>query len=585
MNYKESLTRYVAQFVAQLYSSGVKHVVISPGSRSTPLALTFAEFGSSKVWVDIDERSAGYFALGLAKQTKEAVALLCTSGTAAANYYPAVIEGYYSRVPLIVLTADRPHELREVGAPQAIDQIKMYGDYVKWFHEMALPDSDSKVLQYVRNQANRAVTTAMHPNRGPVHLNFPFREPLIPDFAIDDIWQEEKRLGFLQTNSSSYLAEQDLNGIADKLKNKRKGIIVCGPADNEGLAQAMAALAQSWNIPILADPLSPLRNGKHDKDYVIECYDAILKSEEVRREIDIDFVIRFGAMPVSKPYLQWIQSKTGVEHFIVEEVEGDRDPTGIGAHYVYGKPDHIARSLASRKDIVMPSEWLQSWQDWNAKAKVILQKVNEEELLTEGDAVLGIQETIPADSVLYVGNSMPIRDVDTFWHTSDRSHQVLANRGTNGIDGVISSALGAAVSGRRVTLLIGDISFLHSMNGLLLANQYRFDLTIVLINNAGGGIFSFLPQAKQESDHYEHLFGTPQQIDMKKVSEIYHMNYNQPTKWKDFLAALNKSYQYHGVSMIEIRTDRKQNVEWHREKWGKVKDAILDSFEDENHVL
>ncbi|MGP4040553.1 2-succinyl-5-enolpyruvyl-6-hydroxy-3-cyclohexene-1-carboxylic-acid synthase [Gracilibacillus sp. D59] len=579
MNQVESLTKYVGHFVDQLYKSGVRDIVISPGSRSTPLSLIFAEYNHFNIWVDIDERSAGFFATGIAKQTKKAVVLVCSSGTAAANYYPAIIEASYSRIPLIVLTADRPHELRDVGAPQAIDQIKIYGDNVKWFHEMALPEATPNMLQYARNHADRAVHTSLYQVKGPVHLNFPFREPLIPDFSLVGIWGEDavdtNHFKFDETRVSTQL----LTDIQHQLQDKKRGIIVCGPHDYPDLATAIVALAKKWKLPVLADPLSFLRcpNGEN---VVVESYDSILKSKKVRELINVDFIVRFGAMPVSKPVLQLLQ-ENNIEQYIIDEDVAFRNPSVKSAHYLYGNPVDIANQLATLS-LSFDNGWLHTWQKLNESAKQVLMK--EQDVLTEGLAVRGIQTVIPDESVLFVGNSMPIRDVDTFWLSTNKTVSIHANRGANGIDGIISTALGMATSGKRVTLLIGDVSFLHSMNGLLLTKNYSLNLTIVLINNQGGGIFSFLPQAKEGSPHYEMLFGTPQSIEFDKVAALYDFDFYTVEKWSGYLNALEVSYQQEGVSLIEVKTDRNENVTWHQTKWQEIEEHILAILEENRDV-
>ncbi|MFC4404803.1 2-succinyl-5-enolpyruvyl-6-hydroxy-3-cyclohexene-1-carboxylic-acid synthase [Gracilibacillus xinjiangensis] len=581
MSHQIKLTRYISNFVDQLYRSGVRNVVISPGSRSTPLALTFAEYKKFDLWVDIDERSASYFALGMAKKQKEAVVLVCTSGSAAANYFPAVIEAYYSRIPLIVLTADRPHELRDVGAPQAIDQIKLYGDYVKWFHEMAVPSDIPKMLTYVRNQADRAVRTAIMPNSGVVHLNFPIQEPLLPDFSISGLWGHNSPRIVPQMNYQ--LDETTLTEILTLITDKKRGLLVCGPDNTEGITEAVNHLAENWNLPILADPLSPLRNGSHSKTHIIECYDAILKMPEVRKQVKIDFIIRVGAMPISKAYLQLLQENTDMEHFVIEAVEGHREPVGLKTHFIYGDPVKILAQLANVSLYYDPS-YLKAWQNWNDETKQILSEINQEEL-TEGHTVLGIQSVIPKDQIFFVGNSMPIRDVDSFWFCHERAIEVFANRGTNGIDGIVSTAVGMSATGKHTTLLIGDISFLHSMNGLLLARNYNLSLTIVLVNNDGGGIFSFLPQAKQQSPYYELLFGTSQSMDMEKLAKAFDINYHCPKNWQDYLDSLAQSYEEGGLSIIEVQTDRNENVLWHQTKWNKVGQKLLGLMQKNENVL
>ncbi|SER99607.1 2-succinyl-5-enolpyruvyl-6-hydroxy-3-cyclohexene-1-carboxylate synthase [Gracilibacillus ureilyticus] len=583
MSHQNKLTRYIANFVDQLYQSGIRNVIISPGSRSTPLALTFAEYGKYKLWVDIDERSAAFFGLGIAKGLKEAVVLVCTSGSAAANYYPAIIEAYYSRVPLIVLTADRPHELRDVGAPQAIDQIKLYGEYVKWFHEMAIPGDSDKMLTYVRNQADRAVRTATKHNAGVVHLNFPIQEPLLPDFSISHLWGE-KEFTSMSSQSTYHLDKHEIKKILELINENKRGLLVCGPESDKSIVESVIRFADSWNLPVLADPLSPLRNGTHDKSHLIESYDAIFKIPEVRNQIDIDFIIRIGAMPISKPYLQFLQENQHIQHFVIETVEGYREPVGLNTHFIYGHPDQVLSDLADA-GYKCDEKYLDKWQKWNHLTKQLLKERNEMEDLTEGHAVFGLQSVIPDDQIIFVGNSMPVRDMDSFWFNSEQNIEIYANRGTNGIDGIISTAAGMSATGRHTTLLIGDISFLHSMNGLLLAKNYRLSLTIVLINNNGGGIFSFLPQAKQKSPHYELLFGTSQSMDMEKIAEAFDIAYYRPENWQDYINALTHCYDSGGLSLIEIQTDRDKNVTWHQQKWDLIGNKLLKLMKENENVF
>ncbi|WP_208586368.1 2-succinyl-5-enolpyruvyl-6-hydroxy-3-cyclohexene-1-carboxylic-acid synthase [Gracilibacillus suaedae] len=579
MSHMESLTTYVGHFVDQLYQSGVRNIVISPGSRSTPLSLTFAEYNLFNIWVDIDERSAGFFATGIAKQTKKAVVLVCSSGTAAANYYPAIIEAAYSRIPLIVLTADRPHELRDVGAPQAIDQIKLYGDYVKWFHEMALPEATANMLQYARNHADRAVHTSQYQVKGPVHLNFPFREPLIPDFSLDNVWGDGAVITQHFPFEETQMSVSVLKDIERQLQGRKRGIIICGPHDYPDLADKVLDLAKKWQLPVFADPLSSLRH-LDGGNVVVESYDSILKSKKIREFIHVDFIVRFGAMPVSKPVLQLLQ-ENDIEQFIIDEDVTFRNPSIKSAHYIYGQPADIAKQLTSLS-LSFDREWLLIWQQLNESAKKVL--IQEQQTLTEGLAVRGIQTVIPDESILFVGNSMPIRDVDTFWLATDKMINIQANRGANGIDGILSTALGMATSGKRVTLLIGDISFLHSMNGLLLTKHYSLDLTIVLINNQGGGIFSFLPQAKEGSPHYEMLFGTPQTVEFEKIAALYNLNITAVDEWPAYLHALEASYKQKGVSLIEVKTDRNENVIWHQRKWQEIEKLTIAILEEHRDV-
>ncbi|RDW18737.1 2-succinyl-5-enolpyruvyl-6-hydroxy-3-cyclohexene-1-carboxylic-acid synthase [Oceanobacillus arenosus] len=579
MEHTEILTRYTANFVDELVKSGVTDVVISPGSRSTPMALTFTEHPSIKEWILIDERSAAFFAMGIAKQTKRAVALLCTSGTAAANYFPAIVESHYSRVPLLVITADRPHELRGVGAPQAIEQVKLYGDYVKEFHEMALPEATPEMLNYVRNKAAHAVYIAEEGNPGPVHLNFPYREPLNPDFSLDAIWEptgygDYERIHQVSLDGRKRLTTKQLELLTEKLSTKKKGVIVCGPQVDEDFAEAVTTLAAHWGIPILADPLSQVRSGKHAKDNVIESYDAFLRNATIRKQLKPEFIIRFGAMPVSKSYLFYLKENKDVMQFAIENSAGYREPTGNNTEFIFADAVELCKDLFSHApEMDFNLAFLQTWKKMNYIAKTELLHGAEDQI-TEGEAVRGLVDVIPENSSVYVANSMPIRDFDTFMLTTDKSFTVLANRGANGIDGLLSSGSGAATAGNPVTIVSGDLSFFHDMNGLLAAKHYQLNVTILLINNNGGGIFSFLSQANDKK-HFEALFGTPLNIDFQHAVTMYGGEYNLANTEAELKEMLTKSFQEKGLHVIEIKTDRTENVDWHRGKWQTIEQEIL----------
>ncbi|WP_067725659.1 2-succinyl-5-enolpyruvyl-6-hydroxy-3-cyclohexene-1-carboxylic-acid synthase [Oceanobacillus damuensis] len=579
MNHTEKLTRYTANFVDELTKSGLTDVVISPGSRSTPLALTFTEHTAVKEWIIIDERSAAFFALGIAKETNRSVALVCTSGTAAANYFPAIVEAHYSRVPLIVLTADRPHELRDIGAPQAIEQLKLYGDYPKWFHEMALPEGTPEMLAYARNKAARAVYMALEGNPGPVHLNFPFREPLNPDFSLHNLWafpaaeQLTKSVNPI-LDGKKCLAEQQIRQLLEKLGSGQRGVIVCGPQTDPDFPAAVTDLANKWGLPVLADPLSQVRTGRHHKDQVIEGYDAFLRNESIRKQMKPDYIIRFGAMPVSKAYLFYVKEHADSRQYIVENHTGYREPTGNVTEFIFADPVMLCKDLtAAETPCDVDTGWLGMWQEMNRISKKHLLN-GMEDAITEGEVVRGLCEVIPEDSTLYVGNSMAIRDVDTFLMTTKKFIPILANRGANGIDGIVSSGMGAATTGKPVTLLLGDLSFFHDMNGLLAAKHYKLNITIILVNNNGGGIFSFLPQSNDKK-HFEALFGTPADLEFEKAITMYGGEYALAATEPQLKELLDRSYQHEGLSVIEVKTDRTENVEWHRAKWHAIEKEIL----------
>ncbi|AVQ99703.1 2-succinyl-5-enolpyruvyl-6-hydroxy-3-cyclohexene-1-carboxylic-acid synthase [Oceanobacillus iheyensis] len=574
MNPTEVLTRYTANFVDELSKNGVTDIVISPGSRSTPLAMTIAEHSDIKEWIVIDERSAAFFAMGIAKKTGRAVALVCTSGTAAANYFPAIVEANYSRVPLIVLTADRPHELRDIGAPQAIEQLKLYGDYVKWFQEMALPEASENMLSYVRNKSARAVFMANEGNPGPVQLNFPFRDPLVPDFSIENLWSNQSSDPRNHTvEGKKQLSTNQITSIIEKLKGKGRGLIVCGPQTDQELAQAVTQVAEAWGLPILADPLSQLRAGEHAKDLIVETYDAIFRDETLRNKLRPDYIIRFGAMPVSKHYLFYVNENKDIPQFVVENYTGFREPTGNNTEFIFSDAVLFCESLLSIEYTPEQDKgWLEDWQSMNQVAKKHLLAEDGAEI-TEGEAVRALVDVIPEASSIYVGNSMAVRDLDTFFFTTPKHLFILANRGANGIDGMVSSGLGAAITGDPVTLVVGDLSFYHDLNALLIAKQYKLNITILLINNNGGGIFSFLPQS-QEKKHFEVLFGTPVDIEFKHAVQMYGGMYASAGTEEELKAVLYDSYQYKGLSVVEVKTDRETNTSWHRSKWKAIAEEL-----------
>lgn len=575
MKHTEALTRYTNSFVSELAANGLTDTVISPGSRSTPLAMTFAEHSKIKEWIIIDERSAAFFALGLAKKTKRPVALVCTSGTAAANYFPAIVEAHYSRVPLIVLTADRPHELRDVGAPQAIDQIKLYGNYVKWFHEMALPEGDLSMLQYASNKAANAFWLAKEGNPGVVHLNFPFREPLMVDFQLPDLWSSDNRSSSLPAyEGKKQLSGEQMEQIIKKLTNKQKGLIVCGPQPDLTLPKAVVKLAHKWRIPILADPLSQVRSGEHISDLIIEGYDAFLRNETIRNQLKPDFIIRIGAMPVSKAYLFYVKQYPDTLQIVIESNQGFREPTGNKTEFIFADATACCEALSTVSIVnELDEEWLKRWQQFNTIAKKHLYKKTSNEIM-EGEAIRALLAAVPSRSTIFIGNSMAVRDLDTFFLSTKKQIEVLANRGANGIDGVVSSGIGAAAEGSRVTLVLGDLSFFHDMNGLHAAMHYQLPLTILLINNNGGGIFSFLSQAN-DSKHFEALFGTPLNIDFQHVVSMYGGYYSLANTEDEVKQELLNSYKRKGLTVIEVKTDRKTNVIWHRKKWQMIEQEIL----------
>ncbi|MGG0409314.1 2-succinyl-5-enolpyruvyl-6-hydroxy-3-cyclohexene-1-carboxylic-acid synthase [Peribacillus simplex] len=574
MNDRDALTAYAASFVDELAQNEVKHVVVSPGSRSTPLALLLVEHPDIEIHINVDERSAAFFALGLAKALKEPVGLLCTSGTAAANYYPAVIEAFYSRVPLIVLTADRPHELRDVGAPQAIDQIHLYGRHVKWFVEMALPESTDGMMRYARTVGARAAATAAAEPAGPVHLNFPLREPLIPDLEQAKEYRQNKNTPAVLIDSGERsLSASQIEAVATILSKAKQGIIVCGELPHPEMKEDIVALAEKLAFPVLADPLSQLRSGSHDKAVIIDAYDTFLRDEAAKAAFRPEVILRFGAMPVSKPLLLFMKKQKQAITLVVDGGAGWREPAGLATNMIYSEEtdfcQRIAESITSSPD----DEWLGLWQTVNGATKNALASVRDESELSEGKLFALLADMMPLESTLFVGNSMPIRDLDTFFLNNGKGIKTIANRGANGIDGVVSTALGVSTVSKNTVLAIGDLSFFHDMNGLLAAKLQKQNITILLVNNDGGGIFSFLPQAN-EREHFETLFGTPHGLDFSHTAQLYGGKYNKVQSWDELEKVFAESFEIQGLKIIEVPTERESNLQKHRNLWSFVSQEI-----------
>ncbi|WP_338471991.1 2-succinyl-5-enolpyruvyl-6-hydroxy-3-cyclohexene-1-carboxylic-acid synthase [Niallia sp. XMNu-256] len=575
MKHQQVLTTYIASFVSELVCSGVTDVVVSPGSRSTPIAMVLAEHPDLNVHIQVDERSAAFFALGVAKATKRPTVLLCTSGTAAANYFPAIVEANISRVPLVVLTADRPHELRDVGAPQTIDQIHLYGNHVKWFVEMSPPMDTPEMVRYSRVVCARAVSTAAKAPAGPVHLNFPLREPLIPILGDEGIFkQAEREERFVEVQQSTLaLHENEYKAYADKVDRMSKGIIICGEINDDKFAQAVVLLAKKLQFPIIADPLSQLRSGSHSGDYIIDGYDAFLRNEDVRSELKPDIIIRFGSMPVSKFLSFFIKENHQATQIVVDGGGGWRDPSLFSTDMVYCQESIFCQELEKRVEQKRDSNYFQQWLHINKKTIETISVLNHQQSLSEAKLFYCLSELLPENATIFVGNSMPIRDLDSFFHFNQKNIRIMANRGANGIDGTISTALGAATTRQSFYLILGDLTFFHDLNGLVAAKLQEINITIILINNNGGGIFSFLPQSDHPK-HFERLFGTPLDLDYRKAVEMYGGRFVSIESWEHFTKELIEDRNRSGLRVIQLVTKRDENVKEHRDLWNSVSREI-----------
>lgn len=585
MSFENRNYAFAGAFVDELARCGLQHVCLCPGSRSSPLTISFAHHPGIRKWVHLDERAAAFFALGMARYLNEPVALVCSSGTAAVNFLPALVEARYSAVPLLVLTADRPPELVDWGALQTIDQTRLYGSYVKWSVNMPPPDVTLSLMAFVRSVAGRAFATANEIPKGTVHLNFPFREPLEPAAVPSDLPDSEADLQspayrgrpeehpFLRNFSAEKgPLSDDIQRLASELASVEHGLIICGPVTNAKLAANVITLAHHLGYPVLADCLSQVRCGSHDRSNVIDCYDSFIGDRELTNSLVPQVVLRFGALPVSKPLTGYLEQYRSARHILIDDI-GWRDPSHITSEIWHLDAVSFCTTLISfLKSQRADREWSNRWRALAGTAQsTIRQELAGMSEMFEGKVFAELVSLLPPHSLLFAGNSMPVRDMDTFVLSTELSVQFMANRGASGIDGVVSTALGvSAVSSGRLVLVVGDIGFYHDMNGLLAANNFDLNATIIVINNNGGGIFSFLPQVSYE-DVFEQYFATPHGLTFRAAAELYGLNYCLAQDWGTFREAVKGSLAGTGTTVIEVPGNREVNVRLHQQ----IRDAVV----------
>jgi 2-succinyl-5-enolpyruvyl-6-hydroxy-3-cyclohexene-1-carboxylate synthase len=575
-------TALASAFAEELARGGLRLAVISPGSRSTPLAVALWRQPEIEVKVIVDERSAGFFALGAAQASGEPVALLCTSGTALVNYHPAVVEADESAVPLVVLSADRPPELRGIGAGQTIDQIKTFGSSVRWFCEVGTHEADDSGLLHYRSTACRALAAARSEARpGPVHLNLPWREPLAPVpvegavTATDPLALQGRdgrpltAVTHIDLEPSTFLLDE----VAGHIGNAISGVIVAGRQLDPELREPLAHLGRVSGFPILAEPTSQLRCGPHDRSHVVAAYDLLLRDEHFARSVVPDLILRFGEMPTSKPLRAWIEV-SGADQIVIDPYGGWNEPSRQAAAILRADPTELAQGWAVRleglegRERPLPDRWLEA----EASAQAAL-----DEALTAGGEITepalhrALGQAHRAGDLVYTSSSMPIRDQEAFLAPEDTDIHFLSNRGANGIDGLISSGIGAAqASGRPTTIVCGDLGLLHDIGGLAALRDVETPVRIVVIDNDGGGIFHFLPQeAALDSEEFEALLGTPRGVDVAKAAALFDLPHQRLESLGDLPEALAT-----GTGLIEVKTDRQTNVETHRNLQAAVQAAV-----------
>ena len=575
------MNEYIAALVDEFYQLGVRHAVFSPGSRSTTMAMLFKEHEGFETYMNIDERSASFMALGIAKAHKEPTVLVCTSGSAVAHYLPAILEAQYSGIPLIVLSADRPHTLLHVGAPQTVDQHKIFGTAVNYFEELAVPQ-ESHYYTYPRQVARKAYMKAMDTKKGPVHINVPLFEPLVPELSRNHFEAGRSSFKVVKPNYSSVFGCDNRNNlphinnatdiahgndgtkeINDLLERYERILILAGPQIDIDEAETICSFGEALQAPILADPLSNVR-GCDTSKVVISTYDALLARQALWYELKPDCVIQFGQIVVSKRVQQMIASWTDVEYIEVNPTMDSMNPTGKTTMHMQASIDVFTHLYGKNNN---SDTYLNIWRRLDQAGKKQLSLASDEPHCFEGRTIRELQKQIPEDGQIFVANSMTIRDFDYFWFSGESKAVLYGNRGVNGIDGTISTALGLAANGRPTYLVTGDLSLFHDLNGLAVAKTHNLNLTIILHNNDGGGIFEYLPQ--KGTKHFDYLFSTSQGLDYSGAAKLYGCDYTKISSPDELSSVLANVSQETGVHIIEIPTNREYSRELHK-KYTKV---------------
>lgn len=549
--------RWAATLVGALVGCGVRHAVIAPGSRSTPLALAFADRPDVRLWSIIDERSAAFFALGLSKALGAPAAVVCTSGTAGAHFLPAIMEAQEGATPLVVLTADRPWELHGFGAQQTLPQAGMFGRYVRAAE--ALPTPDELALPHLASLVGKLVHAAVGSPRGPVHLNVPFREPLAPLEASAPVVIDPP-----MTRFSTPRQVPELSAVQDAISSARRGLIICGPRErNDDFGAWVHDLSMDLGFPLLAEATSNARFGHR---YAISMYDALLRDPDFAAKLRPDVVLRFGGALTAKAPQAWLDG-CGARIFQFVDDGAPFDPQHKAEQVLHVslplRTGVLAREGRSSDDL----KW---WQAVHggvvSKFKDLPGEVSEPFIARE------LVSALPPETNLFVSSSMPIRALDAFAPTGPKL-RVFTNRGVNGIDGITSTALGvAAGTGKPTVLFIGDVALLHDLSGWLVARRHQLSLTVVVVNNDGGGIFHFLPVASR-TRHFEALFGTPHGVDLAHVAAMAGARLHRPKDLAAFRADLSSCVEG-GLNLIELRTDRAENVDAYRVLFARLAEGL-----------
>jgi 2-succinyl-5-enolpyruvyl-6-hydroxy-3-cyclohexene-1-carboxylate synthase len=573
-------TLWIRAFCDELARAGVRDVVVAPGSRSTPLVLAFDANDHFNLRVHLDERSAAFFALGIGKASGMPAVLVTTSGTATANAFPAVIEAAQSEAPLLVLTADRPHHLRDSDANQAIDQLRLFGPYARAFFEVAPPVAEASALRHLRVLAARAVAAAKGAPAGPVHVNFPLAKPLEPSEGQRDLLDENTLAAAGRSSGKSFVqvdsgrrqvSTKTLDALLDALDTPR-GVIVAGPSsDPVEMGEAALRLAATTGFPLLADPLSGARFAPSRGAHVVAGYDLLLRPTDVCAALAPSLVLRVGASPTSTALMGWLRHNDGVRHIVIDGGGRWKDHGGTSTDYVHADAADTLAALAERAGPGASDDWQALWRSAESAVLEVVQSTRGEP--HEGDVLATVSAAMPKGANLFVSSSMPVRDLDAFGVPRNEIVRVFANRGASGIDGIVSTAFGvaAATSGPTVCV-IGDVAFFHDQNGLLWSREPDARVVFILIDNDGGGIFHMLPIAEYDPA-FTKYFATPHGLDFRHVAEMHDIVFTD-SEIGGLDSALAIALESGRTSIVRVRTNRETNTRRHRETSDAVAEAV-----------
>lgn len=571
-------------FVDRLANAGVKYACISPGSRSTALTLAFASNKNIETFPIVDERSSSFFALGLAKKSKSPVAIVTTSGTAVAELYPAIIEAYYQRIPLIICTADRPPVLRNSGANQTINQQNIFANHIRHFIDAGLPDP--KKLDTIKKIADDVIRISCSTDKGPVHINFPFEKPFEPKSYTDEI--DIPTIENLFSNSAKHfsLSNQkkiNFDALAAKFGKTERGLILVGFNNYEtDFGKQLVNFSQTFGYPIYVDGAATFRFGNHSKNYFIDNLTAIVRAKSFQKQFDPEVIVQFGSAPTANVLLEYFKNSKA-EKFLVNDFGDRNDPSLTAKNIIACNPTEFCESVIShtKKKAARKTNWLKNILSAQKIAEEIKNKIIvQADFPFEGRAVTELLAALPDKSNLMLSNSLPIRDVDFFASSNKKQLRIFTNRGASGIDGINSTALGIAKASKEPTfLLTGDLAFYHDSNGLHSALKHGIPLTVILINNSGGGIFESLP-ISDYPEFFASNFLTPLELDFAKLVKAYYGDYMRIGSWTELRKQVGTSSRRNGLRVIEIRTDARKSKLLRQKYWNAVAEKI-DEFIDE----